>query len=101
MLYSYRAAYGVMLPLRFAKHLLMRRSSKAIDESTTERAVWRRWAAPDPRLRVAAELGGRDASSIGDVLSGGEQHANEDGAAEDPRSHPSIRFSQAALTRIK
>jgi hypothetical protein len=46
----------------------MRRSAKAIDKTATERAVWGRWAAPDPGLGVAIELGGSDAGDVGDIV---------------------------------
>jgi len=44
----------------------MCRSSKAIDKTATEMAVWRRWAAPDPRAGMEIELGRGESSDVRD-----------------------------------
>ncbi len=62
----------------------MRRSSKAIDETASRRAVWRGRTAPDPGRGVAIELGGSDAGGVGDVLSVGQRDAGKGFAAEEP-----------------
>ena len=67
-----------------AKHALMRRSSKAIHEAASERAVWRRRPSPDPGAGVTVELSGGDAGGVGDILGVGQRHAREGFAAEEP-----------------
>lgn len=62
---------------------LMRCSSKAVDELTTERAVWRCRAAPDPGMGASIELTGgnargeRDLSAVGETLTGIGRPAQE------------------------
>src|SRR5262249_45505454 len=45
-----------------------RRSSTAIHEAATKRAVRWGWAPPDPRARVAVELSSGDTGDVGDVV---------------------------------
>jgi len=62
----------------------LRRSSKAIHEAASERAVWRRRPSPDPGAGVTVELSGGDAGGGGNILGIGQRHAREGCAAEEP-----------------
>ncbi len=67
----------------FALYVWVRRSSKAIDQTATQRAAWWRRTAPDPRARMTIELGGGEAGGVGDVIGAGQRDAGEGFAAED------------------
>jgi hypothetical protein len=69
---------GLYLPGR-----LVRRSSKAIDKTATERAVWRWRTAPDPGLGVPIELGGCQTHHGGEVFVVGEGVSGKGAAAEE------------------
>src|SRR5258708_27998494 len=56
---------------------LGRRSSKAVHEPATERAVWWRWAPPDPGTGAGIELVRRKTRGDGQVLVIGEVLARE------------------------
>src|SRR5258707_12577818 len=64
-------------PSTTAAVVLVRRSSKAVHEPATERAVWWRWAPPDPGTGAGIELVRRKTRGDGQVLGIGEVLARE------------------------
>src|SRR5713101_6301743 len=56
---------------------VVHRSSKVINETPPQVAVWRRWTPPDPGFGVAVELSRRGGSDIRDVSGVGYRHARE------------------------
>src|SRR5258708_2059866 len=64
--------------------VLVHRSSKAVHEPATKRAVWWRWAPPDPGTGAGIELVRRETRGYGQVMVIGKVLAREGFAPKDP-----------------